>query len=126
MSCEIRLYFRTSHFPDGEHNLRLTNLNIDYWLVYRGMSDDRSSDKRPDDRALSLCCRSVRVFLILRFGPRVVPDPTVPLQKHLTRNQGRTMAPLNEKVKITAIKIVKPGAYCFCSQGTVLIMVLYF
>ena len=51
----------------------------------------------------------MNVSIILKFGPGVAPDPTIPLQKHLTTNLGRLAAPLNEKAVITSIKIVSPG-----------------
>ncbi|KAK3733561.1 hypothetical protein QZH41_004252 [Actinostola sp. cb2023] len=47
--------------------------------------------------------------IILKFGQGAKPDPTIPLQKAIKKNNGKFPAPVNEKASIKKITIVAPG-----------------
>lgn len=57
---------------------------------------------------------TVKVSLILKFGPGVDPDPTKPIQNLLRTNLGRLPAPVNQKTLIQSVRIVHPGITNFC------------
>ena len=49
--------------------------------------------------------------VILKFGPKMAADPTIPLQKYLNKNKEKLPSPLEETAKIASIKIIKPGRH---------------
>ena len=49
--------------------------------------------------------------IILKFGPDVAPDPTIPIQDHLRKNLGRLPAPVNHKTLFKTVRIVRPGTF---------------
>ncbi|XP_048578870.1 uncharacterized protein LOC5502029 [Nematostella vectensis] len=66
---------------------------------------DNESSKPKEEKSSP----KVGVDIIVKFGPGVKPDPTIPIQETIKKNSGKLPKPLNKKTKIRKIEVLMPG-----------------